>query len=39
MEADNMATEFKAVLIAILDYLENGEVERAIAYIREILDR
>lgn len=36
MEQDSM-TEFKAVLAAILDYLERGEIQRAINYIRQIL--
>ena len=38
MEQDNM-TEFKAVLTAILDYLERGEIQRAIDYIRQILGK
>lgn len=34
-----MIIEFKAVLLALLDYLEHGETERAIKYVREILNR
>lgn len=32
-----MVLEFRAVLIAVLDYLEHGETDRAIAYIKRIL--
>lgn len=35
---ENVLAEFKAVLIAILDYLEHGEADRAIAYIKEVLN-
>lgn len=38
MEENNL-TEFKAVLTAILDYLERGEIQRAIDYIRQILTK
>ena len=34
-----MIIEFKAVLMAILDFLEHGETERAITYIRKILEK
>lgn len=36
---ENMVAEFRAVLIAILDFLEHGETDRAIAYIREVLSK
>ena len=36
--AEEMRIEFRAVLRAILDYLRNGEVERAIRYIESILN-
>lgn len=39
MEDSNMIAEFKAVLIAILDFLEHGETDRAITYIREVLSK
>ena len=40
MEADSMVSAdiFRAVLLAILDYLKNGETERAIAYIETVLN-
>jgi len=38
-EDDNIVIEFKAVLIAILDFLEHGETERAVNYIREVLSK
>lgn len=38
MKEDNtMIIEFKAVLILLLDLLEQGEVDRAIKRIKEIL--
>ena len=38
MEVGNeMVIEFKAVLLAILDFLKNGETDRAIAYIEKVL--
>ena len=36
---ENMIIEFKAVLLAILDFLEQGETERAINYIRKVLEK
>lgn len=33
-----MILEFRAVLKAILDYLQHGETKRAIAYIESILN-
>ena len=36
---DNMIAEFRAVLIAILDFLEHGETDRAIAFIREVISK
>lgn len=41
MEGENMATvlEFRAVLMAILDFLKHDETGRAIAYIEEVLSK
>ena len=36
-EDDKLIIEFKAVLFFILDLLENGNVDRAIKTIKEIL--
>lgn len=37
-EVSAVIIEFKAVLILLLDLLEHGEVDRAIARIKEILN-
>ena len=37
-EVELMRVEFRAVLIAILDYLKHGETQRAIQYINSILN-
>ena len=37
-DSETMIIEFKAVLILLLDLLEHGETERAIAKIRQILN-
>lgn len=34
-----MIAEFRAVLLAILDYLEHGETQRAIDYIKQVLSK
>ena len=39
MEENEMQIEFRAVLEAILDFLEHGETDRAITYIRRILGK
>lgn len=38
-EDDSLLIEFKAVLMAILDYLKHGETQRAIDYIENIINK